>query len=132
MCVHPYFWRPSIRLSIHGGVIELCKASWRVLWANLRGLRGLRAIRRDLRASWRDLRASQRDLRVSQRGLRACQRNLRACGRGLRASQGGDVWTDERNFSPFYRTLFPIVAASLLPSDTSQHQRSRARQPLTP
>ena len=30
--------------------------------------------------------------------------------------------TDRQNFSPFYRTLSPVGAAALLPSETSQHQ----------
>ena len=30
------------------------------------------------------------------------------------ASGGADGWTDEQNFSPFYRTLSPIEAAALL------------------
>ena len=37
------------------------------------------------------------------------------------------VW----NFSPFYRTLSPVGVAALLPSETSQHQRCRARELLT-
>ena len=42
-----------------------------------------------------------------------------------------DGCTDVRNFSPFCRTSSPVGAAALLPSETSQHQRSRAREPLT-
>ena len=39
--------------------------------------------------------------------------------------------TDRQNFSPFYRTLSPVGAAALLLSETSQHQRSMARELLT-
>ena len=48
-------------------------------------------------------------------------------------ARGGqtDVQTDVWNFSPFYRTSSPVRAAALLPFETSQHQKSRAREPLT-
>ena len=46
----------------------------------------------------------------------------------------GDGWTylrrDGCDFSAFYRTLTPVRAAALLPPKTSQHQSSRAREPL--
>ena len=59
---------------------------------------------------------------------------VRASQKGLRASHGGgrmDVHTDGQDFSPFYRTLSPLGAAALLPYETFQQQRSRAREPLT-
>ena len=34
-----------------------------------------------------------------------------------------DVQTDRQNFSPFCRTLFPVGAAALLPSEISQHKK---------
>ena len=77
---------------------------------------------------------------IHPRGLRTSGRGLRASRQGLRASQRGGGWTggrtdgrtDGRNFSPFYRTSSPVGAAALLPSETeTQHQRSRAREPLT-
>ena len=40
-------------------------------------------------------------------------------------------WTDGRNFYLFYRTLSPVRANALLPSETPQHERSRAKEPLT-
>ena len=53
-------------------------------------------------------------------------------GRVDQLSNGwADGQTDGRNFTPFYRTLSPVGAAALLLSETSQHQRSRAREPLT-
>ena len=50
---------------------------------------------------------------------------------GRRTDGQMDVKTDGWNFTAFYRTLSPVGAAALLPSETSQHQRSRAREPLT-
>ena len=42
-----------------------------------------------------------------------------------------DGRTDGRNFSLFYRTLSSVGAAALLPFETSPHQGSRTRVPLT-
>ena len=49
---------------------------------------------------------------------------LRDSQQGLRPSQRGDGQMDERNFSPFYKTLSPVRAAALLLSETLQHQRT--------
>ena len=42
-----------------------------------------------------------------------------------------DRWTDGRNYFPFNRTLSPLGAAALLPSETLRHLSFRAREPLT-
>ena len=45
--------------------------------------------------------------------------------------RGTDGWSDRWNFSLFYKTLSSLGAAALLPFETSQHRRCRAREPLT-
>ena len=62
-------------------------------------------------------------------GPRASQQGLRASPRGADGRTYGRTYG--RNFSPFYRTSSPVGAAALLPPETSRHQRSRARVPLT-
>ena len=84
--------------------------------------------------SWVSLRASWEGFRASWKGLKASWEGPKASWEALRAgweAPGGDGRTDGWNFSPFYRTSSPVGAAALLLSETSQHQRSREREPLT-
>ena len=74
-------------------------------------------------------------LRASQRGLKACQSLLgglrRGGGRMYGCTDGfTDKHTDVRNFSPFYRTLFPVGAAAQK-EGAAEKQRERERERLT-
>ena len=67
----------------------------------------------DLAFQYLDLAFQDLDL-TSQVLARAFQ-HLAWASLGLaQASGGADGWTDEQNFSPFYRTLSPIEAAAQL------------------
>ena len=67
----------------------------------------------------RDQRSFQMGLRIYERGLSVCQiglrlaiKVLRLVRRGVRASHWEDERTYRINFSPCFKTLFPILAAA--------------------
>ena len=84
----------------------------------------------------RPARAGREHQRDSQKGLKNSVRGHSASWKGLNAPKGLNrgaygCWTCEQNFFLFHRTLFTPRAAALLAPDTFQHQKSRARQPVT-